>query len=156
MTEGFGYLTVVMDAGSRRIIGRSFSRSHDTELMLQALRQAGSYRPVAGVIHHSDRGVQYLSDRYRSYCEQQGIEQSVGRIGNSYDNAAAESVFTTIQRELPVGGALESFESMRTKWYDYIDRCYHLERLHSALGHLSPNDYEAQFHQRQRTVAAGG
>ncbi len=145
VTEGFGYLAVVMDAGSRRLIGRSFSRSHDTELMLRALQQAVSYRPAAGVIHHSDRGVQYLSDRYRSYCEQQGIEQSVGRIGNSYDNAAAESVFATIKRELPVSGALEGFESMRTKLYDYIDRFYNLERLHSALDHRSPIEYEAQW-----------
>ncbi len=140
--EGFGYLAVVMDACSRRIIGRSFSRSHDTELMLGALQQAVSYRQADGVVHHSDRGVQYLSDSYRSRCEQHGIEQSVGRIGNSYDNAAAESVFATLKRELPVNGVLESFEGMRTKLYDYIDRFYNVERLHSRLGNLSPIEFE--------------
>ena len=143
--EGFGYLAVVMDACSRRIIGRSFSRSHDTELMLGALQQAASYRQAEGVIHHSDRGVQYMSDSYRSWCERHGIEQSVGRIGNSYDNAAAESVFATIKRELPVNGVLESFEGMRTKLYDYIDRFYNLERLHSKLDNRSPIEFEKKL-----------
>ena len=134
--EGFGYLAVVMDACSRRIIGRSFSRNHDTELMLGALRQAD------GVVHHSERGVQYLSDSYRLRCEQHGIKQSVGRVGNSYDNAAAESVFATIKRELPVNGVLESFEGMRAKLYDYIDRFYNVEWLHSGLGNLSLIEFE--------------
>ncbi len=140
--EGFGYLAVVMDACSRRLIGRHFSRTHDTQLMLTALHQAVSFRPPVGVIHHSDRGVQYLSDQYRTYCEQQGIQQSVERVGNSYDNAAAEAVFATIKRELSIGDRALSFHEMQCQWYDYIDRFYHSKRLHSKLDHQSPIEYE--------------
>ncbi len=98
--EGFGYLALVTDACSRRIIGRQFGLCHDAELMLGALGQAVCRRPCDGVIHHSDRGVQYLSERYRSFCARHGVVQSVGRIGNSYDHAMAESVFATLKREL--------------------------------------------------------
>ncbi len=144
--EGFGYLALVTDACSRRIIGRQFGLCHDTELMLGALGQAVCSRPCDGVIHHSDRGVQYLSERYRSYCARHGVVQSVGRIGNSYDNAMAESVFATLKRELLMedDGGL-GFEDMRRQLYDYIDGFYNAERMHSKLGWKSPIEYEREI-----------
>ncbi len=144
--EGFGYLALVTDACSRRIIGRQFGLCHDTELMLGALGQAVCSRPCDGVIHHSDRGVPYLSERYRSFCARHGVVQSVGRIGNSYDNAMAESVFATLKRELLMedDGGL-GFEDMQWRLYDYIDGFYNAERMHSKLGWKSPIEYEREI-----------
>ena len=143
--EGFGYLAVVMDLCSKRIVGRSFSRSHDAQLMRTALRQATSFRQADGVIHHSDRGTQYASELYRAWCERHGIARSAGRVGNSYDNAPAESVFATIKRELPMTDQLVGWREMRDRLYDYIDRFYNCDRLHSSLSYLSPIEHERQL-----------
>ncbi len=93
--EGFGYLTEVMNACSRRITGRHFSRVHDVLLMLTALCQAVSLRQLVSVIHHSDQAVQYLSKKYRYCCKWYGTKQSVWHVSKSYGKAAAEVVFAT-------------------------------------------------------------
>ena len=144
--EGFGYLAVVIDLCSKRIVGRSFSRSHDVKLLRTALCQATRFRQADCVIHHSDRGTQYASELYRAWCERHGIARSIGRVGNSYyDNVPAESVFATIKRELPVTDQWVSWHEMRDRVNGYIDRFYNCDRLHSSLSHLSPIEHERQL-----------
>jgi putative transposase len=154
--RGFVYVAFVVDVFSRRIVGWRASHSLRSDLALDALEQALYDRPVHEVerlVHHSDRGVQYLSIRYTERLEAAGIERSVGSKGDSYDNAMAESViglFKTevIRRRGPWKG-YDDVEYATLTWVAW----YNSSRLHESLGYLSPARFEQAFHDRQTAPA---
>lgn len=142
-SSGFIYLAVLLDLYSRRVVGWSVSDTMETELALRALDGAlATRRPTGPLIHHTDRGVQYVSAEYVSRLEEHGIQRSMSRRGNCWDNAPAESFFSTLKLELPEAtSATLHPRDVRRAVIDYIAR-YNLERRHSSIGYLSPVDYE--------------
>lgn len=139
----FGYLALLMDLFSRRIVGWDFGLTMDEELILGALQRAIRERqPGSGLIHHTDRGGQYASARYRSLLRRAGICQSMSAAGNCYDNAFMESCFGTIKQELELVEYTSSAAALR-ELLSYI-RYYNVERIHSSLGYLSPAQFETQ------------
>ena len=139
----FGYLALLMDLFSRRIVGWDFGLTMDEELILSALHRAIRERqPAAGLIHHTDRGGQYASAKYRAVLRRSGICQSMSAAGNCYDNAFMESCFGTIKQELELVEYRSSSEALR-ELLSYI-RYYNVERIHSSLGYVSPAHVETQ------------
>jgi transposase InsO family protein len=139
----FGYLALLMDLCSRRIVGWEYGSSMDEELVLGALRRAIRERqPRTGVIHHSDRGGQYAGQRYRAMLRRSGMRQSMSAAGNCYDNAFMESCFGTVKTELELVDYASDFEASR-ELSGYV-RYYNVERRHSALGYVSPAEFERQ------------
>jgi len=142
--QGWLYLAVVMDLFSRRIVGWGMSRRIDTKLVLAALDMALANRqPPKGLLHHSDRGVQYASEDYRSALDRRGIVCSMSRLGNCWDNAPVESFFSTLKTELVHRTTFRTFEEARMKLFEYLEVFYNRRRLHSALGYRSPEAFEA-------------
>jgi putative transposase len=142
-TQGWLYLAVVMDLYSRRIIGWSMHRRIDRALALAALDMAlGQRQPTSELIHHSDRGAQYLSDDYQALLRRYGIRCSMSDRGSCYDNAVVESFFATLKRERTRRRQYRTRDEARADVFDYIERFYNRERRHSYLGHLSPTEYE--------------
>ncbi len=142
--EGWLYLATIMDLFSRAVIGWSMSASLKAISATAALRMAIERRsPPAGLIHHSDRGVQYTSDEYRRALKDHGMIASMSRKGNCYDNAVAESFFHTLKTELVVHEHYRTRAEARATLFDYIEAFYNRQRLHSSLGYLSPVDFEA-------------
>jgi putative transposase len=142
--EGFLYLAAVMDLCSRRIVGWSMADHLRGELCLEAIRMAiQSRQPGAGLLHHSDRGVQYASDEYRHLLESRGIQISMSRVGNCYDNAAMESFFGTLKTELIHHQHYPTHEAARQSIFEYIEVFYNRQRRHSAIGYKSPEAFEA-------------
>jgi len=138
------FLAVVMDAFSRKIIGWNLGRSLTTELPLKALRTAiESRRPAPGLIHHSDRGVQYASAAYVDTLVQYGVIASMSRPGNPYDNAKCERFMKTLKQEEICCFEYRDIEHLRSNLSHFFDTYYNVKRLHSALGYLSPDDFEA-------------
>jgi putative transposase len=143
--QGWLYLATVMDLYSRRIIGWSMSRRIDRHLALKALNMAlGQRRPAADLIHHSDRGAQYLSDDYQALLKKHGIRCSLSGAGNCYDNAAAESFFGLLKRERVNRVSYRTREEAKSDVFDYIERFYNRQRSHSYLGYNSPVEFERQ------------
>ena len=146
--EGWLYLAAEMDAHSRRIIGWSTHESLATLLPTQALERALDARPQATLselLHHSDRGCQYTSESFRHRLELCGITQSMSRQGNCYDNAAMESFWASLKAEC-FGSILPATRAQaRLMVFDYIETFYNPVRLHSALGFLSPVDFESSI-----------
>lgn len=141
--DGWAYLAAVMDLHTRRIVGWSVAEHMRTELVLAALEEAVATRgPRPGLIHHSDRGVQYASTDYQDALAQIGAVQSMSRKGNCYDNAAMESFFKTLKAELLQGMAFESAREARQLVFEYVEVFYNRRRLHSSLGYLSPEEFE--------------
>lgn len=144
--EGTLYLAIIKDVFSRGIVGWSMSARQGSELMVKALQMALAKRQVrAGVIHHSDRGSPYTSAPFRRVCEAANIVQSMGAVGNCYDNAMAESFFATLEKELIHHQPRRCFATRteaRMKIFEFIEGFYNRERLHSALGFLSPAEFE--------------
>jgi putative transposase len=141
--EGWLYLAVVLDLYSRRVVGWATADHLRTELALEALRKAWLIRrPPKGLVHHSDRGVQYASNDYRSELERNGAVSSMSRRGDCWDNAVVESFFSTLKQELVYRRPWPTLASARRGIGDYIDGFYNVRRLHSTLGYLSPLDYE--------------
>jgi transposase InsO family protein len=139
----FGYLALLMDLFSRRIVGWEFGLTMDDELILGALCRAIRERqPFSGLIHHTDRGGQYASGKYRAVLRRAEIQQSMSAAGNCYDNAFMESCFGTIKTELELVEYRSSTEALR-ELSSYI-RYYNAERLHSSLGYVSPVQFETQ------------
>ena len=149
---GTAYLAVVMDLASRAIVGWALEGHLLTTLPDAALRTALARRRRRGpTLHHSDRGVQYLSAPYRDLLQAHGLEQSLSAPGNCYDNAVVESFFGTLKRECALHGC-PSVRALRATIGDYIDGWYNPHRLHSSLGYQAPLVYEAQL--RNSTRAA--
>jgi transposase InsO family protein len=147
----FVFLAVVLDAWSRKVIGWNLSRSLQSELALGALRQALEARqPPAGLVHHSDRGIQYASDDYYRLLTQRGIEPSMSRAGNPWDNAACESFMKSLKAEEVDGKAYAGMEELEAAMAVYLDDYYNRCRLHSSLNYCSPEKYE------QLNAAAAG
>jgi putative transposase len=144
--EGWLFLAVVLDLASRRVVGWAIRDSLEAEGALSALRMALlTRRPAAGLIHHSDRGVQYASSEYRGVLEQHGVRASMSRRGDCWDNAVAESFFATLEVELLDRYTWPTRELARRAIGQYIDRWYNRSRRHSTLNYLSPMQYEQRL-----------
>lgn len=144
--EGWGYLATVMDLHNRQIVGWAMGASLGRSLTLRALEMAiGHRRPQPGLIHHSDRGSQYACSDYQSMLAQAGMVPSMSRKGDPWDNAPQESFFSTLKTELEEDWFRLPREQVCRKVFDYIEVFYNRQRLHSALGYLSPVAYAAQF-----------
>jgi len=147
----FVYLACVLDAWSRRCVGWQLSRTIDTHLTLAALNHAIEARhPKAGVIHHSDRGVQYASAAYVEQLKSIGALVSMSAKGNPYDNAKAESFFKTLKREEVYLNEYETYADAEANLADFIDAVYNEKRLHSSLGYLSPVEYESLYNTNEK------
>jgi len=152
--EGWAYLATVIDLASRRIVGWALADHMRTELVTDALEAAfAQRRPPAGLIFHSDRGCQYTSADHARLARDHGVVLSVGRKGQCWDNAVAESFFATIKRELIDTRPWPTHAGLHRAVFDYIEGWYNTRRLHSALGYLSPASYEA-IHQAAHPQAA--
>lgn len=144
--QGWLYLAVVMDLGSRRIVGWAMADHLRAELCQAALAMAlERRRPAAGLVHHSDRGVQYACEAYQRQLEQAGLVGSMSRRGNCYDNAAMESFFSTLKRELVYQQPLATRQEAQAAVFEYIEVFYNRQRRHSSLGHQSPVAFEASL-----------
>ena len=139
---GFLYLAIVLDVFSRRIVGWAMSASLSTPLVLAALEMAIRARQPSGVVHHSDRGCQYTSVAFGQKCIDAGIKPSMGTVGDAYDNAMAESFFSTLECELLGRQPLKPRDETRRGVFSYIEGWYNPRRRHSALGYKSPVEFE--------------
>jgi transposase InsO family protein len=144
--QGWLYVAVVLDLYSRRVIGWSSGSTFDTALTLSALDQALRRRSrPAGLMHHSDRGAHYSSSGYQDRLKAKGIIASMSRAGNCYDNAVAESFFSSLKNEETLHHRYATREEARSALYDYIEVFYNRKRLHSTLGYVSPVEFERQM-----------
>jgi putative transposase len=139
---GFVFLAVVLDVWSRRVVGWAIGERLVTELVLSALNMAISQRKPADVIHHSDQGSQYTSIAFGNRCTELGVRPSMGSVGDAYDNAMAESFFASLECELIDRRTFRSNAEARTALFTYIEGWYNPRRRHSALGYLSPINFE--------------
>jgi putative transposase len=145
--EGWLYLAVILDLYSRRIIGWALGERLERKLALDALRMALSQRRAGtGLLHHSDRGSQYASHEYRQLLAQHAIQSSMSRRANCWDNAVAESFFATLKRELAYQTQWRTRAQACTEVFEFIEVFYNRKRRHSALGYMSPVDFELRYH----------
>lgn len=146
LAEAFVYLAVILDAFSRRVIGWALADHLRAELAIEALQMALADRDVVagGLIHHSDRGVQYACGDYIERLQARGIQPSMSRAGCPYDNAMAESFMKTLKTEEVNGAAYRDLADARNRIGRFLEDVYNRQRLHSALGYLSPQEYEHQ------------
>ena len=148
--QGFLYLAVVLDLYSRRVVGWAMRHTQDHGLVLDALAMAvGQRQPGPGLLHHSDRGRQYASTAYRAQLAQRGMQASMSRVGDCWDNAVVESFFASLKTELVDGADWHTREDARRALFVYLEVWYNRRRRHSTLGYQSPADFE---HQQRRTA----
>jgi putative transposase len=143
--SGFLYLAIVLDVWSRRIVGWSMESHLRTELVLNAMEMALAQRRPEAVIHHSDRGCQYTSYAFGKRCREAGVVPSVGSTGDACDNAMAESFFATLAREVINRRRFRSQAEARMAIFQWLEGWYNPHRRHSALGYLSPINYERRM-----------
>ncbi len=152
LPTSFCYLAAILDAYSRRCVGWHLSPFIDTRLTLSALEMALTTRqPEAGLIHHSDRGVQYASSEYVAQLEEAGALISMTSVGNPYENAKAESFFRTLKMEEVYIKDYRDFEEAQENIAEFIEEVYNQKRLHSSLGYLPPVEFEAIHALRTRS-----
>ena len=152
--EGWLYLAVVLDLFSRRVVGWSMQERMHTSLVSDALTMAlAARRPTRGLLHHSDRGSQYASGDYQDQLQQHGINCSMSRKGNCWDNAVVESFFSTLKWELLSDQPVGSRSEVRSLVFEYIEVWYNRKRRHSTLGYISPAQFE-QSHCEQNDPLA--
>jgi putative transposase len=149
---GFLYLAVVLDAWSRRIVGWAFLADLKTRVVLDALDMALMARKPDNVVHHSDRGSQYTSVAFGNRCKEAGVRPSTGSVGDAYDNAMCESFFATLECELIDRRRFRSHSEAQMAVFQFIEGFYNPSRRHSALGYLSPIEYERK-HDRLSKLA---
>ena len=153
LPTGFAYLAAILDAYSRRCVGWQLSQCIDTNLTLAALDMALSARRInPGLVHHSDRGVQYASSAYVGRLESVGALPSMSAKGNPYDNAKAESFFKTLKREEVYLKDYRTFGEAQANIGQFIEDVYNQKRLHSSLGYLPPAEFEALHYQTAEIV----
>ena len=141
--SGWLYLAVLLDLYSRRVVGWAMSERINQQLVLDALIMAlGQCRPQPGLIHHTDQGRQYSSTAYVEMLKKQGMVQSMSRRGNCYDNAVAESFFSSLKNELVNHSFFKTRDEARTAVFEYIEVFYNRQRRHQSLDYISPVDYE--------------
>lgn len=145
LQEAFVYLAVILDAFSRKVVGWALADHLQASLALEALQMALDSREVArgGLVHHSDRGVQYACGDYIARLEAHGIQPSMSRVGCPYDNAMAESFMKTLKAEEVDGSSYRDLADARARIGQFIEAVYNRQRLHSALRYRSPEEYEA-------------
>ena len=144
--EGFLYLAAILDGWSRRVVGWACGPTLHASLALTALRKAiQERRPAPGVLHHSDQGVQYASGEYRQALQVAGLDCSMSRRGNCYDNAMMESFWSTLKTEAGLDSVVPlNRRAAEAIIFDYIECFYNRSRRHSSLGYLSPVAFEQQ------------
>ena len=154
LRDEFVFLAVILDAFSPRAIGWALDRQMEDELTLMALRMAIEQRGVAlGLVHHSDRGSQYASNDYTDLLKASGIEISMSRKGNPWDNAACESFMKTLKYEEVLRNEYRDLTEARASIHEFLEKVYNRKRLHSALGYLPPAEFEAQLAARKMEAA---
>ena len=142
---GWLYLAVVLDLYSRRVVGWAMSPRADRTLAVTALTMALTHRrPQPGLVHHTDQGCQYAATAYRQVLTQHGLVASMSRRGNCYDNAVAESFFSTLKNELVHDRTFQTRDEARSQIFEFIEAFYNRQRLHQTLGYVSPAAFEAR------------
>lgn len=150
LSHEYVYLAVVMDAYSRKVVGWDLSRSLSSGVALRALKQAiGVRQPSPGLVHHSDRGVQYACREYVELLEKHQMVASMSRPGNPYDNARCERFMQTLKQEEIYASAYRDLQHLRENLGDFIECYYNHKRLHSALGYRTPEEFERVQNQNQ-------
>ena len=144
--EGWLYLAVTLDLFHRKVVGWAMGRWITRQLVIDSLNMAVKSGVLkSGLIHHSDRGVQYASNEFQDLLKTQAIRCSMSRKGDCWDNAVAESFFHTLKVELIHGKLYDTRQEARAAIFEYIEVFYNRERRHSYLGYLSPADFEKKF-----------
>ena len=142
----FVYLAVILDRFSRKVVGWALDRTLGNRLAVGALEQALEKRqPPPGLVHHSDRGLQYASAEYAAVLEKHRMIPSMSRPANPYDNASCESFMKTLKREEIYANKYDDLEHLRANIEEFIEEYYNRQRLHSALGYRSPEEFEQQI-----------
>jgi len=150
---GFLYLAVVLDAFSRRIVGWAMGHNLKAQLVLDALNMALTQRRPVNVIHHSDQGSQYTSIAFGLRCKEAGVRPSMGSVGDAYDNAMCESFFATLECELLDRRKFQTKAEARMAIFQFIEGWYNPGRRHSALGYMSPINYERSVQERLESAS---
>ena len=151
----FVYLAVILDGFSRKVVGWALERTLATRLPRAALEQAIAERqPAPGLVHHSDRGVQYASDEYVRVLQEHKMIPSMSRPANPYDNASCESFMKTLKREEIYANDYLDLEHLRTNIEAFIEQYYNRRRLHSALGYQPPEEFEQQLESTATSAGA--
>lgn len=146
---GWAYLATWLDLYTRQIVGWAVADNMEASLIIRALQQAiVRVKPPRGLLVHSDRGGQYVDGEFRALLAAYGYEQSMSRAGETYDNAHAESLFSRYKAELLEDGAFRDVVEAELESFDYIERYYNPIRRHSALGYVSPKEFEAAYYQK--------
>jgi transposase InsO family protein len=144
--DGWAFLATVIDLFNRQVVGWAIANHMRTELVIEAMQMAithGHIKP--GAIFHSDQGAQYTSENYAQFCKQHNIMQSMGRTGNCFDNAVAESFFATYKKELIHTRPWATLKQLRIATFEWICAYYNTKRRHSTLGYLTPAEYRLGY-----------